>query len=437
MRSGPVAVALSLALCAAPALAQERLRIDVHDPGGRRLELALQRFEPDAVGAAQLRERFYNELGAALDYSGVFHRVDPAAFLEPRETLEYERESIRCDNWKGIGADGLVQGRLEQSAGTLRARFRVWDTARCRLQGDPARFEAAGDALSLLARRVADDIVYRFTGRRGVSATQIAFVSDQTGAKELYVMEADGSGKRKVTGNRSINLFPSWSPKGDSLIYTSYRAGGPDLWILSKGRRPNGKLMKVAATKYRGVWAPNDGHVAMVMNKDSNTDIYLAREDGSGLRRLTYGRSIEASPAWSPDGRRLAYVSDESGSPQIYIREIQSGEARRLTFEGSYNASPAWSPTGQWIVYAAQTSTNFDLYLIDPETGFNTPLVSHPRSDEEPAWSPDGRKVAFLSNRRGTKDIYVVDIGDPEGSLRRLTEGSGNCSNPAWSPWLP
>ncbi len=85
-------------------------------------------------------------------------------------------------------------------------------------------------------------------------------------------------------------------------------------------------------------------------------------------------------------------------------------------------------------MFAAQTGSNFDLYLIEPESGYTTPLVVHPRSDEGPAWSPDGRKVVFSSSRRGRKELYQIDLDGR--NLRRVTGDFGNCSNPAWSPWI-
>jgi TolB protein len=415
---------------------KDRLGVQIQEGSDREFQIAVQRFRPDAGATPDLRERLHREIVTGLEYSGVMRNLPSSGFLESTETRDYERDTLVCDNWKPIGADGLVQGTVEQGAGNLRARFRLWDTTRCRMQGQPAIFEVRGEAVQLLGRRIADEIVYRFTGRRGVSATQIAFVSDRSGRKELYVMEADGSGKRGVTNNRSINLFPSWSPEGDTLLYTSYRGGTPDLWMISRGRRQNGRFLAAPrAAKYRGAWAPNDGTVAVVLHQNQNTDIYLARENGGGLQRITHGRSIETSPTWSPDGRRLAFVSDQSGAPQVYVQDI-GGEPRRLTFQGSYNASPAWSPTGEWIAYASQAGGGFDIYLIDPTSGHVAPLVTGGRSDEEPHWAPDGRKLAFTSNRSGTKDVYTVDIGDPESSIRRLTEGFGNCSNAAWSPWM-
>ena len=431
--------ALWLLIAAASAVAEDRLQVDVDQGAGRAYRVAVQHFERGPGVAPELEERFHQALISGLEYSGIAEAVSPRAFLGPLETRDYEDASFQCDDWRAIGADALLQGRIESADAGLRIRFRLFDSVRCLPLGKPHRYQSeAGPSdagrIGYLARRLADEVVRRFTGQRGVSSTQIAFVSDRGGNKEVFIMGADGSAPTRVTGNGDINLFPSWSPDADSLAYTSYKSGRPDVWLLSRGARRNGPLLGSRDAKYRGVWAPRNGDLALVMSREGNTDIYLVGENGRGLRRVTRDRSIETSPTWSPDGLRLAYVSDRSGSPQLYVRDLASGKSRRLTFEGSYNASPAWSPTGEWIVYAARSGSNFDLYLIDPDSGYTRPLVSHPRQDEEPAWSPDGRKVAFVSSRRGRTDIYVVDVDGR--NLRRLTADFGNSSNPAWASWL-
>jgi TolB protein len=408
--------------------------IQVPGGGGRAYQIAVQHFLT-TEGTARFGEPFYNELTEALEYSSVFKVVPQAAFLGPRQTRDFRTQVVACENWRGIGADGLVQGSLERKGGRLRARFRVWDVLRCERQGRVQYFEDAPDALPLLARRVADEIVYLFSGRRGVSSTQIAFVSDKTGNKEIYVMHADGSNPRRVTGNGSINLFPSWSPTGDTLIYTSMRGGWFDLWTLTRGPNRGHRLLNDPSHKYRGVWATHDKSIAITMHKGGNTDLYSMRYGRQGLRRLTTSRFIDNSPSWSPDGKRIAFMSDRSGSPQIYVKDLKSGDERRLTFRGSYNASPAWSPQGNWILFTGKTSTgSFDIYVIDATSGYTTPLVVHPRGDEDPAWSPDGRKIVFSSARRGRKELYQVDFDGR--NLRRIVDGMGNSTNPAWSPWL-
>ncbi len=436
MRRGAPLVAATLLAALAPPLAgaEDRLSIDIRGSGGRDYQIAVQGFAGEGA-AARLRDDFHRELSAALEFSGLFVLVNEDAFLEPLITQDYDRATLPCANWRGIGSDVLVEGEITLDGDTLQVRSRVWDTIRCRLQGKAVRKRGALDTLERMARSLADEIVERFTGIRGVASTQIAFVSTENGNKEVYLMEADGAKKRRVTGNGTINLFPSWSPDAASLVYTSFKGGRSDLWMVFRGPRTQGrKLLDLPEPKYRGVWAPDDGRLAIDMSRGGTTDLFTVKKSGRGLERLTRHRAIETSPAWSPDGSELAFVSDRSGGPQIYVKNLDTGEERRLTFQGKYNASPAWSPTGQWIAYTAQTGSSFDLYLIDPKSGYTTPLVIHPRSDEDPAWSPDGRKLVFSSNRRGRRDLYRIDVDGRH--LTRLTHDYGECSNPAWSGWL-
>jgi TolB protein len=421
---------LALTLASRTATAQ-RIRIDVN-AAQRPIPVAVQRFASDQ---GPLADDFYGALVAGLEYSSLVVHVNPEAFVEPRDTRDFEAPAVPCDNWKAIGAEGLVQGELRELQGRAQVRYRVWDTTRCKLLGDVGFRERDKAELPTLAHLVADDIVERFTGRRGVSSTEIAYVSDSGRRnKEIWLMNADGSSKRRLTGNGSINLFPSWSPDANTLVYTSFKGGLSELYLLFRGTRPGTKLIHTRDEKFRGVWAPSDSTIAVVVSRQGNTDLYTISSNGKNPKRLTEDRSIESSPSWSPDGKKIAFVSDRTGSPQIFIKDLDTGEVRRLTYNGDYNASPAWSPTGEWIAYAAQAGNDFDIYLITPDGSFTQPLVTSARSDEDPAWSPDGRKIAFSSNRRGRKEIYRIDLNGRNTTL--LTDGAGNCTNPAWSPWL-
>jgi TolB protein len=421
--------ALLVAAVARPAAAQ-KIRIDVN-AAQKPIPVAVQRF----AGPAPLTDDFYGALVGGLEYSSLVVHVNPEAFVESRDTRDLDAPGVPCENWKAIGAEGLVQGELREQQGKAQVRYRVWDTTRCRLLGDVGFRERDKNELPMLAHLVADDIVQRFTGRRGVSSTQIAYVSDSGRRnKEIWLMNADGTNKLRLTNNGSINLFPGWSHDAKTLVYTSFKGGLSELYLLYRGTRPGIKLIQTRDEKFRGVWSPDDDTLAVVVSRQANTDIYTVSSTGKDPKRITEDRAIESSPAWSPDGRRMAFVSDRTGSPQIFVKDMASGEEKRLTYSGDYNASPAWSPTGEWIAYAAQAGNDFDIYLITPDGSFTQPLVTSTRSDEDPAWSPDGRKLAFSSNRRGRKEIYRVDVNGENTLL--LTDGAGNCTNPAWSPWL-
>lgn len=407
-------------------------------PGSEKsYRFAAQRFADHSISPDARRiVAFRDALSDALEYSGAFQRIEAKAFLGPEVTGALEGgPPILCSEWSQIGADALIEGEITRDAESFNVAVRVWDTVRCRDVLRKRYRQPLGAAPEVVARRLADAVVEAFTGLPGVSSTEIAFVSDRRGNKEIYVMNADGTDARAATANRSINILPGWSPDGDTILYTTYRQDGQaSLFLSSRGKRRPGRLLpSVTRAQYRGVFDPTGRKIALVISNGEAPDLYLSRDDGQQLRRLTNTRAIEVSPTWSPDGSELAFVSDKTGSPQIYVMRTDGGGVRRLTYDGSYNTAPAWSPDGQWIAYEMRVAGQFDIWLIDPEGSVNVPLISHPRSDEGPSWSPNSQMIAFSSTRRGRADLYV--IGRDGKDLRRLTRGAGDNTSPAWGPY--
>ncbi len=422
---------------ATTANAQERPAVLVTDPSARKYRAAVQRFaevgsQADLGAAAEFR----NQIAAALEFSGLFTSLPLKAFLAGDVTQKFAGSRLVCSDWSQIGADAFVEGEVRREASGLSAEFRAWDVGRCRDFPQRLYRGSSGDQ-ARIAKRIADDIVEFFTGKPGVSSTEIAFISTRSGNKEVYVVNVDGTRLRAATRNRSINTFPSWSPDSTHIVYTSYREGRrPGLYLLSRGQGSPGRILRnllKGAPQYRVVFAPDGDHLALVMSVDGASEIFSVELDGGSLRRLTRDATIDVSPSWSPDGKHIAFVSDRTGSPQVYVMDADGNGVRRLTYNGSYNTDPAWSPDGRWIAYQARVGGQFDIWFIDPEGTVNVPFISHARSDENPTWAPDGRKLAFSSNRRGRYDIYTVDFDG--GNLRRLTSDAGDNTTPAWGPY--
>ena len=86
--------------------------------------------------------------------------------------------------------------------------------------------DAASDAAArVMAHKFADEIIFRLGGGlTGIAETQIYFVSDRTGHKEIWAMDYDGSNQHQLTHLKSIALTPRWSPDASHVAFTCYVA---------------------------------------------------------------------------------------------------------------------------------------------------------------------------------------------------------------------
>jgi len=391
------------------------------------------------VGASVGEERISTlrrEIEQGLAFSSLVVPLAREAYLGSEESppLDLER-GFDCDTWRQSGAEALIQGALARDGTRLRVDLRVWDVARCReLKTGSVRGDR--DRLDELGRLIADETVEAVTGARGVSSTEIAFVSDRDGSREVYVMSADGRNQRRATRSQGIKFFPEWLPDGRAILYLTYDDLQPGFFVTSRSDavRPGPILRGVlpGLPKYRGRFDPSGRELAIVVGVGGSTEIFRVDREADQVRQLTNHPSIDIAPSWSPDGSQIVFVSDRSGSPQLYLMDRDGTNLRRLSYTGAYNAAPAWSPDGRWIAYETRIRGQFDIWLIDPSGQVNFPIVEHPESDEAPSWSPDGRKIAFSSRRRGRYEIYVADWNGE--NLHRLTQRSGQNAHPAWGP---
>jgi TolB protein len=426
---------LLLGAFSAPALAEDRPEIRISGGEGKKYRAAILRFAPAGAGAQAGLDGLRSSIEEALQFSGLFDTISTQAFLDPVQSPPLVPEPrVTCTNWRQIGTDALVLGELDVQAATVRAEIRALDVSRGCTSILKQSYRLDTKDRRRLGKQIADDVVGAFTGTGGVADSEMALVSDRTGAKEIYVMDADSDDLRRATSNKTINTFPNWSPDGSTIVYTSYqRASRPKLYLLTRGTKSPGQIFReLPAQIYRGVFDPTGGKLAIVRDSEGSSEIYTVGKGGGGTQRLTKNGAIDVGPSWSPDGRRIAFASDRAGAPQIYVMNADGSDQRRITFNGSYNSNPAWSPDGKWIAYESRVGGQMDIWLIDPAGGSNVPLLEHPRSDEAPTWAPDSRMIAFASNRRGRMDVYVVDLNGE--NLRQITNGPGNNTNPAWGP---
>ncbi|MGH7167127.1 MAG: Tol-Pal system beta propeller repeat protein TolB [Nitrospiraceae bacterium] len=296
------------------------------------------------------------------------------------------------------------------------------------------RYVGRPPAVRLMAHRLADELVARYTGEPGIAKTKIAYVSDQGGGRELFVMDYDGYAPRQVTADGFLDLTPQWSPDRRSLVFTAYRNRRNqtiEVIELATGKRRT--LVALAGLNITPALSPDGRYLAFATSQDGNSEIYTLDMRTNVLQRLTFQAAGDLSPFWSPSGRELAFTSDRGGGPQIYIMNADGSNVRRLTFEGDYNAAPAWSPRGDWIAFVCRTlEARFKLCLITPDGQKRLQITTGPGIDDSPSWSPDGRHVVYSSMVNDQSHIFMINRDGTE--QERLTSGGMRHSSPSWSP---
>ena len=221
---------------------------------------------------------------------------------------------------------------------------------------------------------------------------------------EIYVMDADGTDRRRVTDSELPNFDPDWSPDSTKLVFE------------------------------RGFL--------------EESDVVTINADGSGERRLTRDDGVDIDPVWSPNGRWIAWASDGA------IRKMRADGTDKQKLTGARQAerratdeAPRWSPAGNAILFVrsihGKDDWNMELFIVRPNGRGLTRLTRSPEDEYEHSWSPDGTKIVFQRRRWEASDgtyrqhLWVMDADG--GNQIRLT---GNLAvrnwylsfYPTWSP---
>jgi TolB protein len=169
-------------------------------------------------------------------------------------------------------------------------------------------------------------------------------LSRRDGNLDIYVLTLADQSLIRVTEDPAIDTEPVWSADGQTLYFTSDRAGGPQVY-------------KVAAV------------------------------GGAKVQRLTFDSSYNARPRISPDERELAFVTLDNGGYRIATLDLKPGTTRILT-QGTLDESPSYAPNGVMLIYASQDRGRGVLAIVSTDGKVHESLAADQGEVREPVWGP-------------------------------------------------
>jgi TolB protein len=283
-----------------------------------------------------------------------------------------------------------------------------------------------------------------------------ATVEGEHACDQIFVIDVDGTGRRRVSTGEGRTTCGYFFPAGDRVLFSSTHhidAACPPRPDRSRGyvwalypydifvARPDGSELR-NLTDHDGYDAeatisPDGRTIVFTSFRDGDLDIYAMDADGSNVRRLTHEPGYDGGPFFSPDGTRIVYRAHHPTDPaelaeyrellaqrlvrpdrvELFIMDADGSNQRQLTSNGAANFAPFFHPNGRAIIFSSNlhdpSGRTFNLFLLDIESGAIEQVTRHAGFDSFPMFSPDGTKLVFVSNRGddrpGRYDVFIAD----------------------------
>ena len=236
---------------------------------------------------------------------------------------------------------------------------------------------------------------------------------------EIVTSALDGSDYRRLTGNRAEDTNPVWSPDGGHIAFLSTRDSESrefNLYVMSAdGSGKRSVAPSVRSSPRPAAWSPDGGRLAFRTREGL---IYVVGADGSGVRELGQARG---QPAWSPDGRSLAFLRLSQDGLVGLIVAAANGSEERTVFSVSsdslyqdvwpygrdYLSDITWSPDGSQVRFVATQLVPSGHDSLREVTGMHAAgadgsgsrMLAELEYPGSTAWSPSDSRIAVHVNR--------------------------------------
>ncbi len=168
---------------------------------------------------------------------------------------------------------------------------------------------------------------------------QLVFTGFSNGFTDLFIINRDGTGLRRLTNDKYADLHPSWSPDGKTIAFVTDSGGETDFDLLRFGNL----------------------RIALLHLDTGVTEL---------LRNMEIGKNI--NPVWAPDGRSLAFVSDRTGIANIFLYDLGGGQIYQLTnmFTGVQGITPlspvlSWAPLADRMAFVYYEDGQYSVYSVE------------------------------------------------------------------------
>jgi len=243
---------------------------------------------------------------------------------------------------------------------------------------------------------------------------RIVFSSVEDGQSDIRIMNADGSGRQRLTSDVFADGLPAASPDGRQVVFTSNRPNGGTVFRLWRMDIDGGNLIQLTAGNGYMPHVSPDGRWVVYVSwsaAEGMASLWKVSIDGGEPTRLTDYPSSE--PSYSPDGQWIAcYAKADPAKPNDWhysiIPAAGGRPVRRFDFPGFQYQFVRWTPDSRHLSYIGAPPDPSNIWL-QPATGGEPRKLTDFKSDYifRHAWSADGKTLALVRGR-GSSDVVLL-----------------------------
>ena len=266
---------------------------------------------------------------------------------------------------------------------------------------------------------------------------RIAFLSSESGSSQLWVMNADGTGRKQVSAYEGgINGFLLSPDEKQVLFYADIKYGQTVADLYPDLPKATGAIYDDVMYKHWDEWVKTVPHPYIAQFSDAGLTDIVDIMPGEPYECPMKPFSGAEDFAWSADSKQIVYTCRKktglayalSTNSDLYLYDIASGTTRNLT-EGmmGYDTNPAFSPDGTKLAWKSMERDGYEsdqlrLFVMDMASGEKTYLTAaFDNNVEDFAWAPDGRTIYFLAVEQATEQLFSIDLESK--AITRLTDG--------------
>lgn len=233
---------------------------------------------------------------------------------------------------------------------------------------------------------------------------------------EVYVINAEGSGEKRITYHEGVDMWPKWSPDGARIAYQAFRENNKDIYAMSYDGLELQRLTTHDSVDTHPDWSPDGSKVVFTSKRDGDFDIYTVTRGGELVTQLTMNDYPDYNPKWSPDGAWIAFYSAVTkNTDDLFVIRPTGAKLSRLSETPEIEYYPAWIDN-QTLAFATTIDSVRGVYSVNVKADTFTAALQI-KSAFYAAWSPDGKRVAYISGRWPQSEIYLVELSNPTSAL--------------------